>query len=236
MVISINPVKGVMFTVSGDQISEIILSFFNNRLEIPNYKLFYHPYWFIEIHLGLDKKHGILDATTSEVKIDVPELMCSRRLVPVLFDDLHLEEKDGFKPEYLRYAKVNEPEEAKNILEYKLKYIYPDKQAFIGVPHLINIPIWEFKVKNKKLEVFGNDENYKKNVISWLDKNFPQKGKSQSQLFAETVGQIRKPQNYVKDFLKVVKNTNKWTLLFALTIFLLIVYFIIIKIIAKTGP
>lgn len=185
--------------------------------------------------MGLEKKHGLLDATNSEVKLDVPELMCSRKLVPKPFEELVLDAKDGFKPEHLRYAKVNEPEEAKNILEYKLKYLFPDKQPFIGVPHLINIPIWEFKVKDKTLKVYGNDEEYKKNVLIWLDKNFPKKGKSQSQLFAETVGQIKKPQNFIKDFFVVVKNTNKWTLLLAILVILLIIYVIIIKIIEKTG-
>ena len=151
------------------------------------------------------------------------------------FDDLHLEAKDGFKPENLRYAKVNEPEEAKNILSYKLKYIYPDKQPFIGIPHLVNIPVWEFKIKNKKLIVYGNDENYKKNVVAWLNTNFPKKNKSQSQLFAETIGQIKKPKDFLNDFLDVIKHVNKWTLLLIIAIFLLIAYFIILKILAKAG-
>ena len=65
-----------MFTISGDQVSEIIFSFFDNKLELSNYQLYYHPYWFIEIHLGLEKKQGVLDATNSEVKLDAPEIMC----------------------------------------------------------------------------------------------------------------------------------------------------------------
>jgi hypothetical protein len=224
-----------MFTISGDQISEIILSYFNNRLDNLTYNLFYHPYWFIEIHMGLERKHGLLDATNSEVKIDVPELMCSRKLVPVAFDSLVLEVKDGYKPNHLRYAKVNEPEEAKSILEYKLKYLFPDKQTYIGVPHLINIPIWEFKVKDKKLVVYGNDENYKKNVLIWLEKTFPKKGKSQSQLFAETVKEFKSPWHFLTDFFKVVKNTNKWLLLFILILIILFIYVIITKIVAKAG-
>jgi len=151
----------------------------------------------------------------------------------VPFEELQIDTTEGFKPENLRYAKVNEPLEAKSIVEYKLKFIYPDKQCLLAVPHLVNIPVWSFKFLGKKLDVFGNDENYKKTVITMLEKNFPKKGKTKSELFLETIKDIKKPQNFLKDFIHVFKKTNKWALFGIVIIIVIIIYFIITKIIAK---
>lgn len=226
-------IKGVRYTVSGDQISEIIISFFNNKIDDLDYELYYHPYWFVEIHIAMEKHFAILDATNSEIKIDVPELLNARKQVPVAFDDLKLDAKEGFKPEYLRYAKINDLPEAKAIVEYKMKYIYPDKQIFVSEPHLVNIPIWEFKFLGKKLSVFGNDDNYKKNVLNALDKMFPKKDKTKSELFLETVSEMKKPKQIFSDFIDVFKKTNKWVLFAILIIVLAIIYFIIRNIVGK---
>jgi hypothetical protein len=226
-------IKGVRYTVSGDEISEIIISFFNNKLDNLNYELYYHPYWFTEIHIGLEKHFAILDATNSEIKIDVPELLNARKQVPVAFDDLKLDAKEGFKPEYLKYAKVNDVPEAKSIVEYKMKYIYPDKQVFVSEPHLVNIPVWEFKFSGKKITVFGNDDNYKKTVSIALDKLFPKRDKTKSELFLETVDEMKKPKEILHDFVDVFKKTNKWVLLIVLIAIITIIYYIIRNIVDK---
>jgi len=181
----------------------------------------------------MEKHFAILDATTSEIKIDSPELLSARKQVPIPFDDLHLDATEGFKPEYLRYAKVNEPDEAKKIVEYKLKYIYPDKQILAAVPHLVNVPLWEFKFLEKKLEVFGNDDNYKKTVLGQLEKMFPKKDKTKSELFAEIIDQFTKPKSILKDFADVFKKTNKWVIIIIILIILIIIYFIIRNMVLK---
>lgn len=184
----------------------------------------------------MEKHYAMLDASTSEIKIDVPELLSARKQIPVPFEELNIDATEGFKQEYLRYAKINEPQEAKSLVEYKLKYVYPDKQCFLAVPHLVNVPIWEFKLKDKKIEIFGNDENYKKTVLNALEKMYPKKAKSQSQLFAETISDITKPKNILKEFWTVVKTTNKWLLIIVLIMIITIIYYIIKNIITKIKP
>jgi len=195
--------------------------------------LWYHPYWFVEIHIGLEKHFAILDATNSEIKIDVNELLSARKQTPIPFDDLNIDATEGFKKDNLIYAKINEAPEVERMVAYKLKYLYPEKEILVATPHLVNVPVWEFKIQGKKVCVFGNDENYKKTISNILETNFPKKKKSQSELFAQTVGQIKKPASFFKDFVQVVKTSNKWLLLLVLIIVVIILIFIIKKIIGK---
>lgn len=192
--------------------------------------MYYNPYWFVEFHLGLERHFAVLDATTSELKIDPKELLDSKKQVPIPFDELNLDNRNGFKKENLRYAKINEPKEAKELINYKLKYLYPKKDYFLADPHLINVPVWEFKVKDKKLIVFGNDPNYKETVLKMLKENFTKKEKTKTQLFAEIIGEIKNPKDLIKDFKVVVKKTNKWVIIITLIIIIVIIYFIITKI------
>jgi len=175
----------------------------------------------------------MLDATTSEIKVDMEELLSARKQVPVVFEELNLDATEGFHKDNLRYAKVNESQEAKNIVDYKLKYIYPDKEILTGVAHLVNIPIWEFEFDNKKLIIYGNDKNYKKTIQKWLEEQYPKQTKNQIQLFAETMQDIKKPKNIWKDFITTVKKTNPWVFLIALVIITTLIYLIIHHIVAK---
>jgi len=174
-----------------------------------------------------------LDATNSEIKIDIKELLSARKQTPVPLEELHLDAKEGFKKENLIYAKINETSEVEKIITYKLKYLYPGKDILVGTPHLVNVPIWEFKVKDKKISVYGNDENYKKTVTSILETQFPKDKTPQSELFAQTIEQFKKPTNLLKDFVTAIKTSNKWLFLLVFVIAIIIIFFIIKKIFAK---
>jgi hypothetical protein len=227
------PPKGVIYEVSGDQISEIISSFFNFNIEAPNYKLFYHPYWFFEIHIGLEKQFGVLDATNTEIILNPKELESVKNLVAMPFEELNLDRTVGFKEQNLRYAKINDLEEAEKIIIYKAKYLFPDKNAITTVPHLINVPIWELKFKDKKIITYGNDKNYKINVLNKLNEMFPKKPPTQSELFIQSLDRIINPKKQIYDLKSVFKKSNFWLILLTLLVLTFILYFIITKIILK---
>lgn len=193
--------------------------------------MYYKPYWFCEFHLGLEKHVAVLDATNSEIKIDPNVLLKSMKQDPIPFEELKLDERKGFKKENLLFAKINKQDEASNLIKYKLKYIYPDKDLFLEKPHLRNISVWVFKFQEKTLTVFGNDTNYKETILKFLKTNTTSKEKTKTQLFAETIGQIKKPKSIFDDFIDVIKTTNKWVLVVTLIVIILIIYFIVSKII-----
>lgn len=227
------PPKGVIYDVSGDQISEIISSFFKYKIEAPDYKLFYHPYWFFEIHIGLEKQFGVLDATNTEIILNPKDLENVKNHVAVFFEDLPLGNKVGFKEKNLRYAKVNDFEEAEKIIEYKAKYLFPDNQIITTVPHLINVPIWELKFKDKKIIVYGNDKNYKENVSKKLIELFPPAPLTQSELFMQSLDRLISPKKLAYDLKKITKEGNLWLIILTIIILGFMIYFLITQILNK---
>lgn len=229
----IKPPKGVIYDVSGDQISEIISSFFNFKIEAPHYKLFYHPYWFFEIHIGLDKQFGVLDATNTEIILNPKYLENVKNHVAVPFEELELGNMVGFKEKNLRYAKINDLEEVEKLIIYKAKYLFPDKNAITTVPHLINVPIWELKFKDNKIIIYGNDKNYKENVLKKLNELFPPKPLTQSELFMQSLDRLIKPKKLFADVKKVFKEGNSWLIIITILIVIFIIYFLVSKILLK---
>ena len=114
-----------------------------------------------------------MDATNTEITLNPKELESARKLIARPFEELNLGRKVGFKEKNLRFAKIHDLEEAEKIILYKSKYLYPDKNIITTTPHLINIPIWEIKFKDKKMIIFGNDKNYEENVSNKLNELFP---------------------------------------------------------------
>ncbi len=162
--------------------------------------------------------------------IDKPEFSEIKNLVAKPFSELNLGRNVGFESKNLLFAKIHDKDEAEKIINYKSQFLFENKSFITTQPHLINIPIWVMKVKNKNIEVCGIDKNHGKFLAYELNKLFPKSEPTQTDIFFDSVNIVRKPKRLVFNVWKYLKKTNKFLLTIAILLIVCIIIFIIKKI------
>lgn len=130
--------------------------------------LAFQPYWFFDIHIGLEKHIGVLDASNSEITIDVKEFENVTNMKTVEIEQI--EEVKNFIKEEIKEPKIKDLKEAEKIANYKTKYIFPDKEFFLANFNLVNLPVWAVNVGKKSYIISGIDEKFPKKLLADLQK------------------------------------------------------------------
>lgn len=172
---------------------------------------------------------GGLNAVNSELFVDKPEY--SNALDTQVGEIAQMQDVK-YLHEIIKEPRIKGAKEAEKIAEHKVKAIYPDKEHLLANFNLIFIPVWLVEILHKKYIISGIDENYKKQIITELTKDFPEK-KGMTKIFVESVKSIKRPHTILFDFFTTLKNNNKLVVIILLILIIFVVIFIIKKILAK---
>lgn len=173
---------------------------------------------------------GVLNALNSEITIDVKEFENVTNMKNVEIEQI--EKVKTFIKEEIKEPKIKDIKEAEKIANYKAKYIFPGKEFFLANFNLINMPVWTVNIRKKNYIISGIDEKFPKKLLADLQKDFP-KVKTHSDIFEESLKDIKKPHVILGDFWKILKTSNKLVVLIILILIILVVIFIIKKIALK---
>lgn len=171
-----------------------------------------------------------MNALNSEISVDLKEFENVQNMKNVEIEQI--EEVKTFIKEEIKEPKIKDQKEAEKIANYKAKYIFSGKEFILSNFGLVNVPIWTANVGKKQYKILGIDDKFKKKLLEDLQKDFP-KVKTHSDIFEESLKDLKKPQNILSDFWKVLKTSNKLTILIILILIILVVIFIIKKIALK---
>jgi len=166
--------------------------------EKPKIDLHYIPFWVFEYHIGKKKGIGFLDASKSEIILDNRAYADGLRSETADLDKvLTLEEYRFYKPVTMK-PKIATEQKAQDFINYKLPYLFEDKERhFVTEVSLYYLPIWEVEATL--------DKSYSYSLLACNEKTLLElesigagiqviRDRSNTSLFAELFGEIKKPK------------------------------------------